>query len=152
MHSKFSFTPRYDVNQVPKGYPVGALINVAPERKRRVAREQFGITHDKFHVCFVGRCGVGISELINALRGINSNQSGASPVGYKTTAFSIMPFPLHEGKIVLWDTPGYGIGRSPIDDRNIFDAYRLYAFDAIVLLIRVRFLDLDYCNNSNFRQ
>ncbi|XP_060586482.1 interferon-inducible GTPase 5-like [Ruditapes philippinarum] len=95
--------------------------------------------HERITMAITGNSGAGKSSLINALRGIESNDDNAAEEGVTETTKEIKPysFPLNE-QIRLYDLPGAGTKSHPIESyaRDMDFKQKTQTRDAVLDKIR----------------
>jgi hypothetical protein len=95
------------------------------------------------HFAIAGVAGSGKSSLINAVRCLRNNKTGAAPTGVVETTAVTTRYPSHDPAhpIVWYDIPG--AGTLDIPDWEYFNTQGLYIFDCIVVLFDNRFTSID---------
>ncbi|KAI9261803.1 interferon-inducible GTPase-domain-containing protein [Helicostylum pulchrum] len=87
-----------------------------------------------YNVAVCGVSGSGKSSIVNAILGYKDTESKAAKVGeVETTARPSSYQHPDLANMVIWDMPGVGTQRHPID--TYFDNNYLYAFDLLVVVL-----------------
>ena len=115
------------------------------------AKRRIQYNEDCFHFAVAGISGSGKSSLVNAFRGLRSQDAGSAAVGVTETTLQMTRYPdaNPENPFVWYDIPGAGTLKCR--DWQYFNDQGLYVFDFIVVLFDNRFTMTDIAILVNAR-
>ncbi|XP_044860143.1 verrucotoxin subunit beta-like [Mauremys mutica] len=96
------------------------------------------------HVAITGEAGSGKSSFLNAFRGLNDDDEGAAETGMRETGREPTPYqhPKHPN-VTIWDLPGCGTPRFPIDTYT--KSVNFNRYDLFIIMFSTRFT---FCHQS----
>jgi len=120
-----------------------ALKDKGMEGCRQLIRQSLdGWQNMNMKIGVIGLSGSGKSSLINALRDLNADQTGAAEVGSDETTTEPTEYPHPENKqLVLVDLPGVGTSKFPRD--SYLDVIEVDQYDFFLLVAQKRFYEYD---------
>ncbi|KAH0826259.1 interferon-inducible GTPase-domain-containing protein [Lanmaoa asiatica] len=126
------------------------VVTPSPE-EFAAAKERIQYKEDYFHFAIAGISGSGKSSLVNAFRGLRSEDTGAAAVGIIETTPQVTRYPEASPEIpfVWYDVPG--AGTLQCRDWQYFNNQGLYVFDSIIVLLDNRFTMTDIAILANAR-
>ena len=127
------------------------VVTPSPE-ELAAAKRRVQYREDCFHFAVAGISGSGKSSLVNAFRGLRSQDAGSAAVGVAETTLQMAryPDPNPENPFVWYDIPGAGTLKCR--DWQYFNEQGLYVFDFIIVLFDNRFTMTDIAILLNARR
>lgn len=115
-------------------------------KELQLAKEKLQYKDGHFHFAIAGAAGSGKSSLVNAFRGIHNNDPRAASTGVVETTDRIGRYTDPDSKtprswVVWYDIPGAGTSNVP--GWQYFNDQGLYIFDFIILVVDIRFTEID---------
>ncbi|CAJ1074114.1 interferon-inducible GTPase 5-like [Xyrichtys novacula] len=94
------------------------------------------------NIAVTGEAGSGKSTFVNAIRGIDNGDEGAAPTGTVETTMERTPYPHpHFPSITIWDLPGIGTRKFPVD--KYLEHVGFERFDFFIIVSAERFREND---------
>jgi len=127
------------------------VVTPSPE-ELAAAKRRIQYKEDCFHFAVAGISGSGKSSLVNAFRGLRSQDPGYAAVGVTETTLHMTRYPAAnpENPFVWYDIPGAGTLKCR--DWQYFNDQGLYVFDFIIVLFDNRFTMTDVAILVNARR
>ena len=127
------------------------VVTPSPE-ELAAAKQRIQYQEDRFHFAVAGISGSGKSSLVNAFRGLRSQDAGSAAVGVTETTLQMTRYPGANPNIpfVWYDIPGAGTLKCR--DGQYFNDQCLYVFDFIIVLFDNRFTVTDIAILLNARR
>jgi GTP-binding protein EngB required for normal cell division len=127
------------------------VVTPSPE-ELAAAKRRIQYKKDCFHFAIAGISGSGKSSLVNAFRGLRSQDVGSAAVGVTETTLQMTRYPdaNPENPFVWYDIPGAGTIKCR--DWQYFNDQGLYVFDFIIVLFDNRFTMTDIAILVNARR
>ena len=127
------------------------VVTPSPE-ELAAAKRRIQYREDCFHFAVAGTSGSGKSSLVNAFRGLRSQDAGYAAVGVTETTLQITRYADTNPNIPFawYDIPGAGTLNCP--DWQYFNEQGLYVFDFIIVLFDNRFTTTDIAILRNARR
>ncbi|XP_038630144.1 interferon-inducible GTPase 5-like [Scyliorhinus canicula] len=136
---KYSFFNEEEQKMLKSDYERGGVEQVA-----RLIQNKLGdLDNTEFNIAVTGECGSGKSTFINTMRGLHSDEEGAAETGMVVTTMEPTPY-RHPNfpSFYLWDLPGCGTNRFPMNKYPREMKFERYDFFLIISSIRVTVNDL----------
>ncbi|KAI0717625.1 interferon-inducible GTPase-domain-containing protein [Fomitopsis betulina] len=120
------------------------LAGMVSLREFEATKRRLKYVEGRIHFAIAGSAGSGKSSLINAIRGMRTDDDGAALVGTSETTKSVQRYEhpdAAKNPFVWYDIPGAGTLNQP--ELEYFRQQGLYIFDAIIVIFDSRFTAAD---------